>query len=61
MYSYRKSESLPETLESFFISWEKRIPQKSLILIFTDPDGHCGLNVIEENNIIIKKYQNLII
>ena len=30
IYNYKRSESAPETLESFFSSREKRVPQKSL-------------------------------
>ena len=59
IYNDVKSESLPETLESFFISWGKRIPQKSLILIVTGFYENCGLNANEENNTIIETHQNL--
>ena len=34
------SELRPEKLESFFISWSNRIPQKSLTLIVSNPFGY---------------------
>ena len=50
--NYEESKLLPEELESFFISWGKRIPQKLLTFITIH-----SLN--EENMIIIEKYMKL--
>ena len=57
---HMQSELLPEELESFFISWANRIPQRSISLtIFNDHKGHKGsLNTNDENMEIIKKYIN---
>ena len=53
-----QSELLPEELESFFISWTNRIPQKSLsfIIIYNDADT---LADNYENKQIIEKYIEL--
>jgi hypothetical protein len=58
-YSYKAQlKLLPEELESFFISWGNRIPQKSLtfVIIFNCAHG-SGLN--NENKGIIEKYIRL--
>ena len=55
MVSWEKSELFPKTLEPFFLSWGKRIPRKSLILIARGYDS----NVNKENKAIIEKYQSL--
>ena len=52
-------ELLPEELESFFISWTNRIPQKPLSLIIYDWDTDYSLDTNEENMEIIKKYTKL--
>ncbi|GBC02735.1 hypothetical protein RclHR1_04790004 [Rhizophagus clarus] len=57
-----KSELLPHELESFFVSLENRIPQKSLSLVIVKRviDVACGnsdsLNRNDENMRIIEKY-----
>ncbi len=53
--NFVSSRLLPEELESFFLSWGKRIPQKALILFITQ---YSELNTIE-NIKIIKKYKLL--
>ncbi|RIA82891.1 hypothetical protein C1645_834658 [Glomus cerebriforme] len=47
-----KPELLPEELESFFISWKNRIPQKSLSLVITTSE----LNILDAN----KEYMEII-
>ena len=47
-----RSELLPEELESFFISWTNRIPQKDTI-------RNSSLVTNNENMEIIKKYTKL--
>ncbi len=54
--SSKQSKLLPKELESFFSSWEERIPQKSLILNVT---GYCGFDRNEKNITIIEKYKKL--
>ncbi len=49
---------LPGDLESFFSSWEKRIPQKPLTLIIVE-DIFSSKEVDEENIKIIEKFQKL--
>jgi len=57
---YTRSELFPEELESFFISWRDRIPQKSLSLIVINDDFSLyNLYVNEENAKIIEKYKEL--
>ena len=53
-----KSKLLPEKLESFFISWSNRIPQKSLSFIIICNDS---ITLISNNKImqIIKEYIEL--
>ena len=51
------SELLPEELESFFISWTNRIPQKSLSLCLIDFD--CYRDSLVKNMKIINKYIEL--
>ena len=58
IYNLEKSKLLPKTLESFFISWGKRIPRKSLILIIVK-DLNYGVDTNEENITIIEKYKKL--
>ena len=48
---------LPEELESFFISWTNRIPQKSLSLVIIKRRNSLDTN--DENMKIIKKYTKL--
>ena len=50
------SKLLPVELESFFISWKNRIPQKSLSLII---NGNKSLYTNDENKKIIEKYVKL--
>ncbi|PKK69348.1 hypothetical protein RhiirC2_781105 [Rhizophagus irregularis] len=51
------SELLPEELESFFISWKNRVPQKQLhLIIFSDKNP---LYAHDENRKIIEKYTKL--
>ena len=52
-------ELLPEELESFFISWTNRIPQKSLSLVIVKYNLNSGLDANNENMEIIKKYTKL--
>ncbi|RIA90467.1 hypothetical protein C1645_876058 [Glomus cerebriforme] len=47
-----------EDLESFFIKWKNRIPQKSLSFIIHDVNDN-NLEVNDEFNRIIKRYKNL--
>ncbi|RIA81110.1 hypothetical protein C1645_837525 [Glomus cerebriforme] len=60
---YTKSKLLPEELESFFISWANRVPQKSLSLLINDCDYYYNarnsLNKSAENMKIIEKYIKL--
>ena len=60
IYNQSISELIPEDLESFFISWGNRLPQKPLTLIISK-DGICnyGLDVNEENIRTIEKYKQL--
>jgi len=52
--------SFTEELESFFISWSKRIPQKSLSLIIIDYQNYrSGLEVKKESMEAIEKFQKL--
>ncbi|CAB4383860.1 unnamed protein product [Rhizophagus irregularis] len=54
---YPRSELLPEELESFFISWKNRVPQKQLhLIIFSDKNP---LYAHDENRKIIEKYTKL--
>ena len=51
---------LPEELESFFISWTNRVPQKSLsLVVVTDKYVENSFDKCVENMKIIKKYINL--
>jgi hypothetical protein len=55
-----RSELLPEELESFFVSWTNRIPQRLLsfvIINYDNTDSSLDKNV--ENMEIIEKYINL--
>ena len=56
-----KSKLTPKELESFFISWRKRIPLKPLILIITENYINNGLDTDtnEENIKIIERYKKL--
>ena len=55
-----RSELLPEELESFFISWTNRIPQKSLSLVIVNNIYlNNSLDTNEENMKIIEKYTKL--
>ena len=56
--NFARSELLPEELESFFISWKNRIPQKSLSLIIID-NYNVALDKNDENKKIIEKYVEL--
>src|SRR5581483_1587899 len=50
---------VPEDLESFFVSWQDRIPSK-LFSLTTIKDGFFRSLEMDENNMkIIKKYKNL--
>ena len=53
-----RSKLLPEELESFFISWTNRIPQKSLSLVIVVKYQN-SLDMNNENMEIIKKYTKL--
>ncbi|RIA87716.1 hypothetical protein C1645_827388 [Glomus cerebriforme] len=57
VYSTR-SKLLPEELESFFISWTNRVPQKLLSLIIIN-NYNNSLDINAENMKIINKYINL--
>jgi len=57
IYHHGKSNLPPETLESFFISWGKRTPQRSLILTIFN-NRNLGLTS-KENKMILEKYKNL--
>jgi hypothetical protein len=46
-------------LESFFISWEKRVPKKLLSLIIIKREEDCNLLLNEESMKIVEKYVNL--
>src|SRR6185437_11124411 len=56
---------LPEELETFFISWMNRIPQKSFYFVIikyyynSDNDNNNSLDTNDENMKIIEKYINL--
>jgi hypothetical protein len=52
------SELLPEELESFFIMWSNRVPQRSLSLIVVNIDAN-SLDTKDENIVIIEKYAEL--
>ena len=52
-------ELLPEELESFFISWTNRVPQKPFSLMVIVNYKNNSLNTNEENMEIIKKYTKL--
>ncbi|CAB4381658.1 unnamed protein product [Rhizophagus irregularis] len=52
-----RSELLPEELESFFISWKNRVPQKQLTLIIVSDKN--PLYAHDENKKIIEKYTKL--
>ncbi|GBB84832.1 hypothetical protein RclHR1_01140021 [Rhizophagus clarus] len=55
-----RTELLPEELESIFISWTNRIPQKSLSLVIVKHDKvDNSLDTNDENMEIIKKYIKL--
>ena len=54
-----KSELLPEELESFFISWANRTPQKSLSLFSIYNESVGSLDKIDGNKEIIEKYAEL--
>ena len=54
-----QSRLLPEELESFFVSWSNRIPQKLLSLIITRSYSERRLNKNAENMKIINKYIKL--
>jgi len=53
-----RSELLPKELESFFICWKNRIPQKSLSLIVINSDSD-SFDKIDENLDVIEKYLDL--
>ncbi|RIA84603.1 hypothetical protein C1645_832030 [Glomus cerebriforme] len=55
---YVQSELLPEELETFFINWSNRIPQKSISLIIINNDD-SSLDANDENIKIIDKYYKL--
>ena len=59
IYNHEPSQLLSEELESFFISWGKRIPRKSLILIIVNDFLNCGLDANKEHITIIEKYKKL--
>ena len=59
IYNLEESKLLPKALESFFINWGKRIPQKSLILIVSGIFSDYGLDTNEENIKMIEKYKGL--
>ncbi|CAB4429352.1 unnamed protein product [Rhizophagus irregularis] len=50
---------LPKTLESFFVNWTNRTPQKSFSLVIVTYDGENSLDKNDENMEIIQKYINL--
>ncbi len=50
---------IPEDLESFFISWGNRIPQKPLTLITIRDFCGYGLDANEGNVTMIEKYKKL--
>ena len=55
----RSSKLLSEDLESFFISWKRRTPKKSLALIIIKSYYNNGLDTNEENIKVIEKYKEL--
>ena len=52
-YDYLKLKLQSEELESFFVNWANRIPQKSLSLIISD---RYNMNSLVKNMEIINKY-----
>ncbi|PKC66954.1 hypothetical protein RhiirA1_459021 [Rhizophagus irregularis] len=50
---------LPEELESFFVNWTNRVPQKSLSLVIVIYDEENSLDKNDENIEIINKYTKL--
>ncbi|RIA96742.1 hypothetical protein C1645_871843 [Glomus cerebriforme] len=57
-YYHVQLKLLPEELESFFISWMDRVPQKSLYLV-TIKNNAYSLDASDENMEIINKYIKL--
>ncbi|RIA87222.1 hypothetical protein C1645_828103 [Glomus cerebriforme] len=58
-YQYQaQTELLPDELESFFMKWTNRIPQKSIILIIVNDEVN-SLGTNEKNLEIIEKYKKL--
>ncbi len=53
-----QSRLFPEELESFFVNWTNRLPQKSLSLIVVNNDEQ-SLDGNDENMKIIEKYTKL--
>ena len=53
-----RQELLPDELESFFVSWTNRAPQKSLSLVIVNYESN-SLNTNEENMKLIEKYNKL--
>jgi hypothetical protein len=58
LYNYVKSDLLSKDLESFFIGWKDRIPQKSVSFIVIKGFGD-SLDTNNENMKIIEKYKKL--
>ncbi|RIA97025.1 hypothetical protein C1645_856052 [Glomus cerebriforme] len=56
---YTRSEIIPEDLESFFLNWKNRLPQKPLSLILIKNYESISLEVNEGNMEVIEKYKRL--
>jgi hypothetical protein len=50
---------VPKKLETFFVNWTNRIPQKSLSLVIATYEGENSLDKNDDNMEIIKKYVKL--
>ncbi len=57
--NWKISKLLPEELESFFLSWGSRTPQKPLNLIVSKDITNCGFDTNEENIQVVNKYKRL--
>ncbi|CAI2166496.1 9898_t:CDS:1 [Funneliformis geosporum] len=60
-YGIKYLNLLPEDLESFFISWQNRVPQKllSIIILVDCNDKDICLEIEEENLEVIKRYMKM--
>jgi len=54
-----KLHVFPKDLEPIFISWSKRIPQKSLSLIIINENRSIDLKIKKENMVVIENFKRL--